>query len=123
MTPDPETVITVPVNMSTNCEAGVPVRIPLVPPVRLMKCIGKRRSHHQEAVRGDRKRQTYITRTKNVRDAAFNKRRNLRHDLRSSSHCLDAGEPLKRHNTNLPSLVDQKRARWQVVAFGITLYV
>ena len=62
VTPDPETVITVPVNMSTNCGARVPVRIPLVPPVRLVKCIGKGRSHNQEAVTGDRKRQAYITR-------------------------------------------------------------
>ena len=45
-----------------------------------------------------------------------NRRRYLRYDLRSTSHCLDSGEPLKRHCTNAPSMVDQKRARWQVVA-------
>ena len=113
VTPDPGMEITVPEEMSKSCEARVPTSIPLDPPMRLMKCMGKRR---KETITGDRKREAHIRHTKSVRDDEFNKRRQLRYDLRSSSHCLDAGQPLKRHNPNIPSIRDQKRAKWQVIA-------
>ncbi len=128
-TPDPVTVTTEPVNIPTNHNVRPTASDPLVPPLRLRrKCIVKDPRHtslpagceytvtkdarfrhpaNPLAV-GDRKRRAYVTRTKNVRDASFNRRRNLRYDLRSTSHCLDSGEPLKRHCTNAPSMVDQK---------------
>ena len=126
---DPVSVTTDPVHIPTNHNVRPTASDPLVPPLRLRrKCIVKDPRHtslpagcentvtNDDRFRHpanplaviDRKRRAYVTRTKNVRDASFNRRRNLRYDLHNTSHCLDSGEPLKRHCTNAPSMVDQK---------------